>query len=267
MSYFIRVHFNDNSYIDTKAVGKGEKSLIGYDYYTTTPQYKAFLEEVIKQSHKTMKDFSYAKIGYVKDNSSKDAIEFTLTNDNPYMKNIFKDIELEPVDMYGTNKYSSERRIISNTSPKYEEMKDYIFGLLKNDPKVLLDEILGYKDVNKDSFKNALYRYSKAFYDSNSNEDQRERTRLERAIKEELTDYVRYRGIAVARYRYDKKIEFKNFKEKLKELDKEYDEKNSIEHKIDNYKNDSIDDFIPETEEEYKLMAGGDIDNDIYKSR
>ena len=256
MKYFLRVHFNDGSIANVSAIGKEEKDLIAYDKYTTTKYYKNFLKEVTKRLNKKESDIRKVKIGYIKGNELKkdtEVIEYNLINNNPYMKDIFKYIEPKKVSMYGTNKYKSERIVISNTSPNYEEMKDYIFDTLKNDSKVLLDEVLKYKD-SKDTFKDALDTYQGTYYDIDELADQEEKVKLERAIKNELTDYYRFRSMSVARFSYEEK---KRMKEVYEQLGKKYDELDTIENKINEYKTTHPDSFIPETEEEYNMMADG----------
>ena len=67
MSYFIRVHFNDGSIANAKAIGQEEKDLIAYDKYTTTKYYRNFLKEVVSRFNKRVTDIAHVKIGYIKE--------------------------------------------------------------------------------------------------------------------------------------------------------------------------------------------------------
>ena len=273
MKYFFRIHLNSNNIIDCIPKGYEEKTLIDYDKFTTKDDYKRFLEKATTMIEKTIHDIKYVTIGATKNNNKTEIYEYSLINNNPYMENIFDYIEPKEVDMFGTNKYKSRRTVISNTSPNYEEMKDYIFDRIKDKTKTKTKELLNDVLKNDSSFKEALDQYSKVYYDSYSNEDQKERTRLETCIKDELTDYKTYRKLSVARYSFEqnflkKEEEAKKLRQELvkkqndqmkmdliyKALDEKYEESKSFENQLNKYMKENEDDFIPETEEELNMM-------------
>lgn len=131
----------------------------------------------------------------------KTGMEFSLISNNQYISSVLSSLQTKKVQGHGN--YFIDTTVISNDNISYVEMRDYVFENIQGDYSYFLKEIYNYKN----QFSKLLYQYGMAYnqgiYDE---EEERNIKELERKIALELSIYKNYRGLSIARKRWEERV-------------------------------------------------------------
>ncbi len=249
--YTFKVQFEDKEELYPYKPYGSDDDISSLDYCVMENGLKKLEEKIQERAN------NYKKIKSIvihKDGEKSDVYNYNLLVDYTYIKPIIDSVKIE--DTFRTNHSEKDVAMITDTdNSAFINMKEYLYHEVLEDYDRLMHEFKNYRNLT------SLLNKYKSIIDQPreylSLEDNKELDEIKSNITKELRVYRVYRKLAKYRYVYGKFYDLESSKRinPPKESNDGLIEENEIE-----------DDFIPETEEEYKLMAGGDIDNDIYKS-
>ena len=251
MAHFsFRGKFNgSDEYFPYKPYGTMEDELADLDYFAMKNGRKGIEERFQEQYSKK----ASLDILTIHPDTKGDDYNYSLLTDYTYIKPIIESVETIKIKR---NNHKEDVSTITDTSSKeYKAMINYFFNEIEENYDDIKEEFRNYPNL-----ATILNKCHAIMIVKRENREKADDDELKRLKNEELTKefkvYKVYRKLVKYRFmndpNYGKDVELK--KEEVK-----------YEEELEDYQHDN-DDFIPETEEEYKLMAGGDIDNDIYKS-
>ena len=129
-------------------------------------------------------------------------IEFSLVTNNPYVSAVIFDLYPKKIPGVGGN-YMIDAILVPNDHPSYIEMRDYLFQNLQTDASHFLDEVYTYQN----QFHTLLYQYASSLRQSlHTEEEERNIQELKQRIRLELSIYKNYRGLCLARKKYEDRI-------------------------------------------------------------
>ncbi len=249
--YTFKVQFEDKEELYPYKPYGSDDDISSLDYCVMENGLKKLEEKIQERAN------NYKKIKSIvihKDGEKSDVYNYNLLVDYTYIKPIIDSVKIE--DTFRVNHPEKDVAMITDTDNEaFKSMEEYLYYEVEEDYERLKYEFKKYT-----IFTNLLNKY-KGIIDQPreylSSEDNKELEEIKKNIHKELRVYRVYRKLAKYRFMYGKFYDLDSLN-KVKPTN----QSNEVIEEDEDYE----DDFIPETEEEYKLMAGGDIDNDIYKS-
>ena len=264
MEYSFKISFNNGKIKEIRPKELENGKLADFDKFTMDSNMKTFLEEQAKLEGLTPYDITKTTILCKTRNNTYEA---NLINDNPYFYDIYNN--LTKVAEYG--KPPIVKLVILRESECYREMKDWLFKGLKTEGHEFVKRIYGQypNDFSKllDKYVSTLNSYHEG------EEDYYTETNLEIAIRDGLSVYSNYRGLAGKRYyneknNYIRKVEpkftpyqptKKDLELKNKQLEEYYNSIDNPTANTDNFNKKYLDEDYEEftEEDEYDQMTGG----------
>lgn len=201
----------------------------------------------------------------------KKNLEFSLVSNNQYLLPVISSLYTKKIS--SVRNYTFDAVVIPSNHPTYLEMKNYLFTNLETNGSYFLTQVYCYHN----HLQNLLYQYESTYKQSTlSEEDDRYLKELEHAIVVELSIYKNYRGLCIARKKYEdhfkQQIRKRNPQELAKNLtvtsyvtEHPYSMQSMNQETLENVTilfNQENEEFLEP--EEYQQMLGEDFSNNQY---
>lgn len=234
MKCFYKIVMEDGKvipYFVPNSLKKTDQDMFYFDYFACACRDKKTFYEQIKKLAK-IKDGEIDKISidYKRDKNNKNHNPYNIEFNNPYIKEAVKtnegkyiNIKRQKVRVLGKNVFEDNVVVIDKNSELYRNTSDYLFDNLKNNSEVFFKSIYNKNNDYSVILKQYVELYKNVENETASSEELEELHTKERDIKDQLSKYRTFRSFAIARYKYEQRLERKKEKEELKEERKTYE--------------------------------------------